>query len=209
VWIAVRDRIIAHFSLDGGNVEDDNDTTRRRSPTTTRILPDDRLRDNVPLRNSSIHPMSNVRHHLPCAIGDYTDLYSSGEHATNVGTMFRGREDALRDNWLHVPIGQSRTREQRVRIGRFSLHRLVVFVDIDDDGATMCGGTMRRCAGGRYDNLAGQVVSDPTNLRAGERVPTDEYINAGSVCKELEVSLRICGISSEVLKIGHDGCMIL
>lgn len=38
-------------------------------------------------------------------LGDYTDFYSSREHATNVGTMFRGPENALMPNWLHLPVG--------------------------------------------------------------------------------------------------------
>jgi fumarylacetoacetase len=36
--------------------------------------------------------------------GDYTDFYSSKEHATNVGIMFRGKENALMPNWLHLPV---------------------------------------------------------------------------------------------------------
>jgi len=43
--------------------------------------------------------------HLPAAIGDYTDFYSSREHATNVGIMFRGKDNALQPNWLHLPVG--------------------------------------------------------------------------------------------------------
>ena len=42
---------------------------------------------------------------LPASIGDYTDFYSSKEHATNVGIMFRGKENALMPNWLHLPVG--------------------------------------------------------------------------------------------------------
>jgi len=42
---------------------------------------------------------------LPAVVGDYTDFYSSREHATNVGTMFRGAENALMENWLHLPVG--------------------------------------------------------------------------------------------------------
>ena len=42
---------------------------------------------------------------LPARIGDYTDFYSSREHATNVGTMFRGKENALMPNWLTLPVG--------------------------------------------------------------------------------------------------------
>lgn len=37
--------------------------------------------------------------HLPAVIGDYTDFYCSREHATNVGAMWRGRENALHPNW--------------------------------------------------------------------------------------------------------------
>lgn len=43
--------------------------------------------------------------HLPAKIGDYTDFYSSREHATNVGIMFRGKDNALQPNWLHLPVG--------------------------------------------------------------------------------------------------------
>ena len=42
---------------------------------------------------------------LPVQIGDYTDFYSSKEHATNVGKMFRDPENALLPNWLHIPVG--------------------------------------------------------------------------------------------------------
>lgn len=42
---------------------------------------------------------------LPASIGDYTDFYSSKEHASNIGTMFRGKENALMENWLHLPVG--------------------------------------------------------------------------------------------------------
>ena len=49
-------------------------------------------------------PMSEVSLLLPADIGDYTDFYSSREHATNVGTMFRGPDKALQPNWLHLPV---------------------------------------------------------------------------------------------------------
>lgn len=42
---------------------------------------------------------------MPLQIGDYTDFYSSREHATNVGIMFRGKDNALMPNWLHLPVG--------------------------------------------------------------------------------------------------------
>ena len=42
--------------------------------------------------------------HLPAQVGDYTDFYSSRYHAENVGRMFRGAENALPPNWLHMPL---------------------------------------------------------------------------------------------------------
>ncbi len=48
---------------------------------------------------------SAAQMHLPVQIGDYTDFYSSIEHATNVGKMFRNPENALLPNWKHLPVG--------------------------------------------------------------------------------------------------------
>ena len=48
---------------------------------------------------------SSVQMHLPVKVGDYTDFYSSIEHATNIGTMFRDPDNALLPNWKHLPVG--------------------------------------------------------------------------------------------------------
>ena len=50
-------------------------------------------------------PLSQVELHLPFLISEYTDFYAGRNHAFNVGTMFRGAENALPPNWLHIPIG--------------------------------------------------------------------------------------------------------
>ncbi len=63
------------------------------------------LRDDATLRARSLLPASSVTMHMPVMIRDYTDFYSSREHATNVGIMFRGKENALMPNWLHLPVG--------------------------------------------------------------------------------------------------------
>ena len=52
-----------------------------------------------------IFKIEDVEMQLPVLIGDYTDFYSSKEHATNVGAMFRDPENALLPNWLHIPVG--------------------------------------------------------------------------------------------------------
>jgi fumarylacetoacetase len=63
------------------------------------------LRDNDALRGRALVPMKDVKLHMPFAVAGYTDFYSSKEHATNVGVMFRGKDNALQPNWLHMPIG--------------------------------------------------------------------------------------------------------
>ena len=79
-----------------------------------------RLRDRISdLLNKENNELQNNAHHveqvlideafaevlMPIEIGDYTDFYSSREHATNVGTMFRDPNNALLPNWLHIPVG--------------------------------------------------------------------------------------------------------
>ena len=50
-------------------------------------------------------PIAQTDMCMPIQIGDYTDFYSSREHATNVGTMFRDPDNALLPNWLWIPVG--------------------------------------------------------------------------------------------------------
>lgn len=57
------------------------------------------------MRARALIPVGDVQMHLPVEIGDYTDFYASREHAANVGIMFRGKENALMPNWLHLPVG--------------------------------------------------------------------------------------------------------
>ncbi|MEX0371424.1 MAG: fumarylacetoacetase [Tateyamaria sp.] len=49
--------------------------------------------------------MSDATLHMPFVVSEFTDFYAGRHHATNVGTMFRGPENALPPNWLHIPIG--------------------------------------------------------------------------------------------------------
>lgn len=66
---------------------------------------DARLEGNNNLKAKALIPMDDVQMHLPAKIGDYTDFYSSRDHATNVGIMIRGKDNALQPNWLHLPVG--------------------------------------------------------------------------------------------------------
>ncbi len=62
--------------------------------------------ESSPLKefNPLVH-MDDATMHLPVKVGDYTDFYSSIEHATNVGKMFRDPDNALLPNWKHLPVG--------------------------------------------------------------------------------------------------------
>lgn len=81
-WRAVRDRLSEIF-------EESNQELQSKEEDCNNILYD--LEEVTPL--------------LPVEIKDYTDFYSSKEHATNVGTMFRDPNNALLPNWLHIPVG--------------------------------------------------------------------------------------------------------
>lgn len=63
------------------------------------------LRDKEDHRKVVLFTLDEIEMQLPVQVGDYTDFYSSKEHATNVGTMFRDPDNALLPNWLHIPVG--------------------------------------------------------------------------------------------------------
>jgi fumarylacetoacetase len=70
------------------------------------LLRDDEstLRDDAELLAQALVPQADVDMLVPADVGDYTDFYSSREHATNVGTMLRGADKALQPNWLYLPV---------------------------------------------------------------------------------------------------------
>lgn len=80
------------------------------------------LRDNEEVRNLALYAVEEVKMLLPVNIGDYTDFYSSIEHATNVGTMFRDPANALLPNWKHLPVGYH-GRASSIVVSGTSVHR--------------------------------------------------------------------------------------
>lgn len=81
-WRAVRNRISKIFDIENSS-----------------------LQNNTDHKKTVLFSIDEIEMQLPVQIGDYTDFYSSKEHATNVGTMFRDPENALMPNWLHIPVG--------------------------------------------------------------------------------------------------------
>ena len=57
------------------------------------------------VHNDLIFSMFEVEMHMPVNVGDYTDFYSSMEHASNIGSMFRDPDNPLLPNWRHLPVG--------------------------------------------------------------------------------------------------------
>jgi fumarylacetoacetase len=80
------------------------------------------LRDQSAHREKIFKPQSKVQMLLPVHIGDYTDFYSSIDHATNVGKMFRDPENALLPNWKHLPVGYH-GRSSSICVSGHSFHR--------------------------------------------------------------------------------------
>lgn len=63
------------------------------------------IKDNKVLQEKTILPVAAIENEMPVEVGDYTDFYSSIEHATNIGTLFRDPENALLPNWKYIPVG--------------------------------------------------------------------------------------------------------
>lgn len=81
-----------------------------------------RLRDDHELQKLALVPTSTATMHLPVFVRSFTDFYASKEHASNVGTMFRGPEKALPPNWMHIPIGYN-GRASSVVVSGTPIHR--------------------------------------------------------------------------------------
>jgi len=108
VWRAVRDRISDVFQ-EGSKV----------------------LIDDMEARELILHPINKVKVMMPVQVGDYTDFYSSEEHATNVGKMFRDPANALLPNWKHIPVGYH-GRSSSIVVSGTPIHRPKGQIKADD-----------------------------------------------------------------------------
>lgn len=83
----------------------ENWTTTRSTVQKLLSADNETLRDNEALRHKALFNQAEITLHLPLQVPGYTDFYSSKEHATNVGTMFRDPNNALLPNWTELPVG--------------------------------------------------------------------------------------------------------
>jgi fumarylacetoacetase len=99
VWHSLRQRIKSLLSNDNGE-----------------------LRDNKTALAECLFKINEVELLMPVRVGDYTDFYSSKEHATNVGSMFRDPKNALLPNWLHLPVAYH-GRASSIMVSGHNFHR--------------------------------------------------------------------------------------
>ncbi|GAB3624918.1 fumarylacetoacetase [Mariniluteicoccus endophyticus] len=63
----------------------------------------ERVRGDLP--DDAVHPVADVRIHMPIEVADYVDYYASENHASNLGRLFRPDSEPLMPNWKHLPVG--------------------------------------------------------------------------------------------------------
>jgi len=91
----------------------------------------EQIRDNAKEKNHILHHILDVKMQMPVTVGDYTDFYSSIEHATNVGKMFRDPKNALLPNWKHIPVGYH-GRSSSIVVSGTDIHRPLGQTKADD-----------------------------------------------------------------------------
>ena len=96
------------------------------------------LRDDEALRKQCLYDLEAVTLAMPVKVENYTDFYSSIEHATNVGTMFRGADNALMPNWKHIPVGYH-GRASSIVVSGVPIHRPCGQTKADDAPAPEFG----------------------------------------------------------------------
>lgn len=125
------------------------------------------LRDNTQLLNEALVKQADARMHMPVHVAGYTDFYSSKEHAFNVGSMFRGPENALMPNWTELPVGYN-GRASSVVVSGTDIVRPNGQIKLPDTDRPV----LSACKKLDFELETGFIVGQPTNL--GEPIPIDK-----------------------------------
>jgi len=123
--------------------------------------------DASELADYFLHQQSEVEMLMPVKVGDYTDFYSSKEHATNVGKMFRDPENALLPNWRHMPVAYH-GRASSIVVSGTPIHRPKGQTKADDADKPSFGPSRLL----DFELEMAFVVGKPTAL--GQSISTDE-----------------------------------
>ncbi len=115
IWSSVRHRLSSLFDINNDELQNDSEA-----------------------KTAGLHDINDVEMMMPVEVGDYTDFYSSIEHATNVGTMFRDPNNALLPNWKHIPVGYH-GRSSSIVVSGTDIHRPMGQTKADDTEIPMFG----------------------------------------------------------------------
>lgn len=100
------------------------------------------LQSNTQAREIALIPSNEVQMLLPVSVPDYTDFYSSEEHATNVGSMFRDPKNALLPNWKHLPVAYH-GRASSIVVSETNILRPMGQIKLPDDARPYFGATAK------------------------------------------------------------------
>ena len=125
------------------------------------------LKENASHVSSVLHFQKECTMHLPVKIGDYTDFYSSEQHAYNVGCMFRDPNNALLPNWKHIPVGYH-GRSSSIVVSGTPVHRPKGQQKPDENNPPIYG----PCKLFDFELEMGFITYQGKNL--GESISTDE-----------------------------------
>ena len=125
------------------------------------------LKENASHVSSVLHIQKECTMHLPVKIGDYTDFYSSEQHAYNVGCMFRDPNNALLPNWKHIPVGYH-GRSSSIVVSGTPVHRPKGQQKPDENNPPVYG----PCKLFDFELEMGFITYQGKNL--GESISTDE-----------------------------------
>ncbi len=148
-WRAVRNRISDLFEKDNTNI-----------------------RENIEAKSKILIPLDKVKMLMPVEVGDYTDFYSSIEHATNVGKMFRDPDNALLPNWKHIPVGYH-GRSSSIVVSGTDIHRPNGQTKADDAEVPTFGPSRL------FDFELEMAFITGSNTKLGDAIPiekTEDYI---------------------------------
>lgn len=125
------------------------------------------LKDDNEAKKLALSGADEVEMLLPVRVGDYTDFYSSIEHATNVGIMFRDPENALLPNWKHIPVGYH-GRSSSIVVSGTDIHRPMGQTKADDADSPSFGPSRLV----DFELEMAFITSESTKL--GSHIPVDK-----------------------------------
>lgn len=127
----------------------------------------DELKTDMETRKMALIPAGDVEMLMPVEVGDYTDFYSSIEHATNVGKMFRDPDNALLPNWKHIPVGYH-GRSSSIVVSGTNIYRPMGQTRADDADAPSFGPSRLL----DFELEMAFITSGSTQL--GDHIPVEE-----------------------------------